>query len=354
MTEPSPTDLFLALTPDKVIRAVEAAGVLCNAVCYALNSFENRVYEVEREDRSRVVAKFYRPGRWSRAQILEEHGFLAELTEAEVPVCAALPFQDGGTLAQVENIAYGLFRRTGGRAPDELGDELAERLGRLVARIHNVGAAGRAEQRMRLTADAYARDDLMWLEEKGVIPARIERRYLDAAEAIAAIADARMRDADVHRIHGDLHAGNLLVRDGVLHVLDFDDMMVGPAAQDVWLLFSGRDAETRRLRALFLDGYEELRRFDHGSLRLVEPLRGLRMVHYAAWLGRRWHDPIFPRTFVHFGTEAYWDEQTKDLEDLLGVIRAEDGVAPAQVEKALTNKDYFWDLDDAPPRRPGS
>ena len=352
MTEPSPTDLFLSLTPDKVIRAVEAAGVLCNAVCYPLNSFENRVYEVEREDRSRVVAKFYRPGRWSRAQILEEHAFLAELEEAEIPVCAALVIEDGGTLAHVDHIAYGLFRRTGGRAPDELHDALAERLGRLVARIHNVGAAGRAEHRMRLTADAYARDDLMWLEDSRVIPPRLERRYLDAAEAIAAVSDARMRDADTHRIHGDLHAGNLLVRDELLHALDFDDMMVGPAVQDVWLLFSGRDPDTRRLRAIFLDAYEELRRFDHGSLRLVEPLRGLRMIHYAAWIARRWHDPIFPRTFVHFGTEAYWDEQAKDLEDLLAVIRAEDGVTPIEVAPALTNRDYFWDMDDTPPKRP--
>jgi Ser/Thr protein kinase RdoA (MazF antagonist) len=340
----APTDLFLSLTPHKVIEAVEAAGVLCNRVCYPLSSFENRVYEVEREDRSRVVAKFYRPGRWTRAQILEEHRFLADLVEAEIPVCATHPFPDGETLHQIDHIAYCLFERAGGRAPDELDESLAARLGRLVARVHNVGAAGRAEHRLRLTTDAYVREDLAWLEAKGVIPARLSKRYLTAANAIADAADAHLAGVETHRIHGDLHAANLLLRDGVLRVLDFDDMMVGPAVQDVWLLFPGRDAETSRLRTSFLDAYEELRDFDHGSLRLVEPLRGLRLIHYAAWLARRWHDPIFPRTFVHFGTEAYWDEQTNDLEDLLEVIRRGDGAAPP-ADDAAGDEKFFWDLD---------
>ncbi|MFT3766976.1 MAG: serine/threonine protein kinase [Minicystis sp.] len=341
-----PTDLFLSLTPHKVIEAVEAAGVLCNRVCYPLSSFENRVYEVEREDRSRVVAKFYRPGRWSEAQILEEHRFLADLVEAEIPVCATHPFPDGGTLRRIDHIAYCLFERAGGRAPDELNDELAARLGRLVARIHNVGAAREATHRLRLTTEAYVREDLRWLEAKKAIPARIERRYLTAASTIADLADAGLAGLDVHRIHGDLHAANLLLRDGVLRALDFDDMMVGPAVQDVWLLFPGRDAETRRLRDLFLDGYEELRAFDHGSLRMVEPLRGLRLIHYAAWLARRWHDPIFPRTFVHFGTEAYWDEQTRDLEELIEVIRAGDGGGPVRAdEKGEEEEKFFWDLN---------
>lgn len=332
MQPESPTDLFLSLTPHKVIEAVEAAGVPCNRVCYPLSSFENRVYEVEREDRSRVVAKFYRPERWTRAQILEEHRFLDELVEAEIPVCAARPFPEGGTLQQIDHIAYCLFDRAGGRVPDELDDELAARLGRLVARIHNVGAAGRAEHRVPLTADAYVRVDLAWLEARKVLPARLEKRYFAAAHALADIAERGLSGVDTHRIHGDLHAANLLLRDGVLRALDFDDMMVGPAVQDVWLLFPGRDAETRRLRDAFLDAYEDLREFDHGSLRLVEPLRGMRLIHYAAWLARRWHDPIFPRTFVHFGTEAYWNEQTRDLEDLLEVIRAADGAPRPPVD----------------------
>lgn len=340
----APTDLFLSLTPHKVIEAVEAAGVPCNRVCYPLSSFENRVYEVEREDRSRVVAKFYRPGRWSRAQILEEHRFLADLAEAEIPVCETSPFPDGETLQRIDHIEYCLFERAGGRAPDELDDELATRLGRLVARIHNAGAASPAEHRLRLTTEDYVRVDLAFLQERKIVPDRLQTRYFAAAASIVEIADERLAGVATHRIHGDLHASNLLLRDGLLRALDFDDMMVGPAVQDVWLLFPGRDAYTRRLRDMFLDGYEELREFDHRTLRLVEPLRGMRLIHYAAWIARRWHDPIFPRTFVQFGTDAYWDEQTRDLEELLDVIATESGAAPVRAEPEKEEK-YFWDMD---------
>jgi Ser/Thr protein kinase RdoA (MazF antagonist) len=340
----STTDLFLSLTPDKVIAAVEASGVLCTRLCYPLNSFENRVYEIECEDQSRVVAKFYRPGRWSPEQILEEHAFLADLVEAEVPVCPTQSFPGGDTLRRIDSIAYCLFQRSGGRAPDELNEELAARLGRLVARIHNAGAARAAEHRERLNGDVYVRKDLAWLQEHATIPDRLEKRYLQAAECIAAIADERLAGVATHRIHGDLHLGNLLMRDGLFHALDFDDMMVGPAVQDLWLLLPGRDLETLRLREVFLEAYEELRAFDRSTLRLIEPLRGMRMVHYAAWLAKRWHDPIFPRTFVHFGTEAYWEEHTRDLEDLLGVIRGESGATPVQQQEEPAEK-YFWDLD---------
>jgi len=343
--EDSTTDLFLSLTPDKVLAAVEASGLLCTGLCYPLNSFENRVYEIECEDQSRVVAKFYRPGRWSPEQILEEHAFLADLVEAEVPVCPTRSFPGGDTLRRIENIAYCLFQRSGGRAPDELNDELAARLGRLVARIHNAGAARIAEHRERLNGDVYVRKDLAWLREHATIPRRFEQRYLLAAEAIASITDERLAGVETHRIHGDLHLGNLLLRDGVFHALDFDDMMVGPAVQDLWLLLPGRDLETLRLREVFLEAYEEFRAFDRSTLRLIEPLRGMRMVHYAAWLAKRWHDPVFPRTFVHFGTEAYWEEHTRDLEELLEVIRTESGERAVVQEQEQPAEKYFWDMD---------
>ncbi|WP_437536076.1 serine/threonine protein kinase [Sorangium sp. So ce726] len=347
MSTTTPTDLFLSLTPHKVIEAVEAAGVPCNRVCYPLNSFENRVYEVEREDRTRVIAKFYRPGRWTREQILEEHRFLAELADAEIPVCPTRMFPDGETLKQIDHIPYCLFERMGGRAPDELGDELFVRLGRLAARIHNVGAASAAEHRVRLSADTYARDDLGWLVERKLIPATVERRYLTAARAVADAAEERLRGVDVHRIHGDLHPGNLLLRDGALRVLDFDDMVVGPAVQDLWLLLPGRDETARQQRELFIEGYEELRRFDRSTLGLIEPLRGLRMIHYAAWIARRWHDPIFPRTFPHFGTEAYWREETSSLEEVLQLTRDGDAGGPGggADEPPPSGGKYFWDLN---------
>jgi len=352
-----PTDLFLGLTPERVLAAVEAGGFRCRPLCYPLNSFENRVYEVELEDRTRRVAKFYRPGRWSREQILEEHTFLAECDADEIPVCPALLFPGGGTLREVDGIHYALFERKAGRAPDELDDAGAERLGMLVGRLHTVGARHGAPARVRIDGDSFVRHDLGYLEEHAVVPPATWPRYRDAARAIADLYDARSAGAATQRVHGDLHLGNVLLRDGALRVLDFDDMAVAPPVQDLWLALPGRDAATLRQRDLFLDGYERFRIFDHASLALIEPLRGLRLVHYAAWLARRWHDPIFPRTWPHFGTEEYWLRETEGLEEVLqeaagGVARGastagstdgEPGEGAAAEE--LTNKDYFWDWE---------
>jgi Ser/Thr protein kinase RdoA (MazF antagonist) len=345
------TDLFLTLTPERVLDAVEAAGVAVRPLCYPLNSFENRVYEVELEDRSRVVAKFYRPQRWSAARILEEHRFLAELDAAEIPVAPAKPFPSGSTLATIDGIHYSLFERKGGRAPDELTAPLAERLGMLVARLHLVGARRPDADRLRLTSDEYLRGELDWLERDRILPTRLAARFLGAARAIADAYDRASAGATFLRIHGDLHLGNLLERDGELRLLDFDDMMIGPAVQDLWLALSGRDAHTEGLRHRFLAGYERFRLFDPAELALVEPLRGLRMARYAAWLARRWHDPIFPRNWPHFGTEEGWERETIDLEEQAGLVaRLERGIAaderPAD-EEELSNRDYFWDWEES-------
>jgi Ser/Thr protein kinase RdoA (MazF antagonist) len=348
------TDLFLSLTPERVLAAVEAGGLECNPVCYPLNSFENRVYEVELADRSRVVAKFYRPGRWSEEQILEEHQFLDDLAAEEIPVCTMRPFPGGGTLRRIDGIFYCLSDRSGGRAPDELDEAAARRLGMLVGRMHNVGAQREATHRIRLTADTYVREDLDWLEEHEVLPRHLRDRYADAALAIAALADRRMEGVAVQRVHGDLHLGNILYRDGLLRVLDFDDMVIGPAVQDLWLALPGRDAFTLALRERFLEGYTQFRDFDRATLALVEPLRALRIVHYASWLARRWHDPAFPVAWPHFGTVEYWERETADLEEQLAVIRGEmtpEEAAAHPTEEAkeeeptLTNKDYFWDWE---------
>ncbi|MBV8201628.1 MAG: serine/threonine protein kinase [Acidobacteria bacterium] len=351
------TDLFLSLTPEKVLAAVEAAGLRCNPVCYPLNSFENRVYEVELEDRTRIVAKFYRPGRWSEEQILEEHQFLRELDEDEVPVCTVRPFPDGSTLRRIDHIHYSLSDRRGGRAPDELDAATASRLGMLVGRLHNVAARQPAVHRLALTADRFIRDDVEWLDAHGTLPRHLRNRYRDAALAIAGQIDgalAELAPRQIHRLHGDLHLGNVLLRDGLLNVLDFDDMVTGPAVQDVWLALPGRDAWALGLRERFLEGYEQFRAFDRSTLRLIEPLRALRVIHYAAWLARRWHDPAFPAAWPHFGTSDYWERETADLEEQLAVVRGElappaaPGSAEAEerpAEEALTNRDYFWDWE---------
>ncbi|RMH21691.1 MAG: serine/threonine protein kinase [Acidobacteria bacterium] len=350
------SDLFFRLTPEKVLAAVEAAGLEVTGVCYPLNSFENRVYEVELVDKSRVVAKFYRPGRWRPEQILEEHAFLAELAAEEIPVCNVRPFPDGSTLKRIEGIYYSLSDRQGGRAPDELDDALARRLGMFVARMHNVAVRRPAAEvdRPPLDAERYVRAPLAFLLERRVIPAHLAGRYAAAAEAIAAIAEQRMAAVAVHRIHADLHLGNVLLRDGLLRVLDFDDMAIGPAVQDLWLAIPGRDGDSLRRRRRMIEGYEELRLFDHSTLNLIEPLRGLRLVRYAGWLARRWDDPAFKAGWPHFGTGDYWRQETEDLEQQLAVIRDEappstdgtpNGAAARADEPELTNKDFFWDWE---------
>ena len=347
------TDLFLSLTPDKVLEAVEAAGLRCSPVCYPLNSFENRVYEVELDDGRRVVGKFYRPARWTEAQILDEHAFTAELEAAEIPVCPVLEFPGGGTLRQIDHIHYCLFDRRGGRAPDEVNEERAARLGMLAARMHNVGAMARSEHRLEMNSSNFIHANLRWLESEGTLPPEIAARYMAASERIAMAVDAGLQGVETHRIHGDFHLGNVIERDGLLNVLDFDDFVTGPAVQDLWLVLPGRDPHTRRMREVFIEAYGQLRAFDRRSLALIEPLRGLRQIHYSAWLARRWHDPVFPVTWPHFGTINYWMDATTDLEEIVGLIEKGDVAAPwdapeapPEEEEELTNADFFWDWEE--------
>lgn len=311
------SDLFFGLTPDWVIRAVEAAGFEPTGHTLALHCLENRVYSLRLEDGSYVVAKFYRPERWSKEAILEEHHFLFELKEAEIPVVAPIVFEDGQSLHDVEGISYAVWPRVGGRSPDELSDQQVEILGRLLARIHHVGAVRPAKHRRTLDAGSYAREPLAFLLAKGFLPPRIAPRYRAVVEKIAKLYEGRVRGVPLHRIHGDCHLGNLLFgREGWFFV-DFDDFVTGPAVQDIWLLVPGRDEEAARQRELFIEAYQQFRPFDPLWLTLVEPLRAFRYIHYAAWIARRWHDPAFPGVFPHFNTEQYWERETIDLEEQL-------------------------------------
>ena len=344
------SEFFFRLTPDWVLRAVEAGGLRPTGHCTALNSLENRVYDLRLTDDSHVVAKFYRPGRWSREAILEEHAFLEGLREAEIPVCAPLRFDDGETLHEVEGILYAVWPRTGGRPPDELGDEEIAILGRLLARIHNVGAVRETTHRPQLSAEVYAHKPLSLLEQQGLLPQAYARRYRDAVLELASIYDECSLGIPTHRIHGDCHVGNLLRGNDGWFFVDFDDFVTGPAVQDVWMLLPGRDHEAARQRERLIDAYRQFRDFETPWLRLVEPLRALRFIHYAGWIARRWQDPAFPPTFPHFGTDAYWEKETRDLESQLRLIAGTYDAkrdAPKSNEDAaqeLTNKDFFWDL----------
>ena len=310
-------DLFLGLTPEWVIQAVEFGGFLPTGHCLALHCLENRVYDLKLEDDSHIVVKFYRPGRWSKACIEEEHAFLHELRDVEIPVCAPYRFEDGSSVHEVEGIYYAVWPRTGGRSPSELNDEQAEILGRLIARIHNVGACQPAVHRLHLDAKTYAEDPLSFLLENDFIPTPWAARYADVVGRIAETYNARTQGVPVHRIHGDCHLANLLNRGEGWFFLDFDDFLVGPAVQDLWLLVPGRDSEAIHTREVMVEAYRQFRPFEGAWLDLVELLRALRIIHYSAWIAKRWHDPSFPRSFPQFCTEAYWQAETIALEESL-------------------------------------
>jgi len=325
-------ETFFALTPDRILEAVESQGLRTTGRCVALNSLENRVYDVELEPRDdapgeRVVMKFYRPGRWSRETILDEHIFLAELAAQGLPVVPPLDLTgqgDGVTLRETQGIWYAGFPRRRGRPPEEMDDDTLRRVGRLLAGIHNVGARGPAAHRPHMSPRRALVESAGELAARKLLPAGVEARYLAAARALAELAEPWFSAAASIRLHGDCHLGNLLVGvDGIVFV-DFDDMQTGPPVQDVWLLTPGRDEEALRQRDVLLEGYAELRTFDRATLRLVEVMRAMRFVAYSAWIARRWDDPSFPRAFPDFPTERYWVDELGMLEEQLELVRGRD------------------------------
>jgi Ser/Thr protein kinase RdoA (MazF antagonist) len=317
-------ETFFSLTPERILESVERQGLGTTGRCIALNSLENRVYDVELdgEEAMRVVMKFYRPGRWSREAILEEHQFLTELAGEGIPVVPPMDLGGGGTLGEIEGIFYAGFPRRRGRPPDELSDEVLRRLGRFVAAIHNVGARADAKHRLRVDPDRMLVAASNELASRNLMPPTVQERYLSAALRIAELVRPAFREAACIRLHGDLHLGNLLMAVDDVGFVDFDDMMVGPPVQDLWLLTPGRDDHTERQRDVFLEGYTELREFDRKTLSLIEALRAMRVVHYSAWIARRWNDPGFPRVFPAFLSERYWVEELRVLEEQVEYVEA--------------------------------
>lgn len=316
---------FFSLTPDHVLEAVERSGNPTTGLCYPLNSLENRVYEVELEDRTRVITKFYRPGRWGRDTILDEHRLLAALVDIEIPACAPIPFADGSTLHQTASgISFTLFPKVGGRAPEELTIQEYEQLGRLLGRIHNASAALDLQHRPMITPESYGTRCLSVILDKGTMSDGVKARYQDAVSQLVSIGQQRFQDKELMVIHGDCHKGNLLRGPEGWFFLDFDDMGQGPPAQDLWLLLPARREESKQEIEALVTGYEQFRAFDHSSLRLIELLRGLRYVRYAAWITSRWDDPSFKRAFDTFGDDRYWEQQTADIYEQISVLQVED------------------------------
>lgn len=311
---------FNELSPEKVLDAVEAGGNRCSGRFLVLNSYENRVYQLELEDETWVVGKFYRPGRWSRESIMDEHRFLAELAELEIPAVGPVDLRPGETIGEVNGIMYSLYPRVGGRTPQELTDEQVEVLGRMIARIHNVGASGEAAHRIRLNPEIYGRKNLELLLELDVIPEETREHYVTTVEALLTRIEPLFLNVPMHRIHGDCHLGNLLWTPAGPVFLDFDDMVIGPAVQDVWMMVPSADEDGQRQRRLLIEAYRQFRDFADEWLNLVEPLRALRFIHYSTWIARRWYDPFFKRTFSHFGTLQYWQKEVQDLREQIARI----------------------------------
>jgi Ser/Thr protein kinase RdoA (MazF antagonist) len=304
---------FFSLTPDRVLAAVEVGGLRCTGRCLPLRAFENRVYEVELEDERRLVVKFYRPGRWSRETILDEHAFLADLAAAEVPAVAPLDLGTGSTLGEIEGILYAVFPKVRGRSLDELDAEGRRRIGRTIGRLHAVGASREAPHRPRLDVRRYIREPLEVVLGGKFIPEGLAPRYREVALRIADVVAAPLAAARAQRIHGDLHWGNILwASDGPI-LVDFDDCLVGPPVQDLWLLARGDSEDARKERLDLLEGYELFREFDRSTLSLCEPLRALRIVYMSGWIARRWDDPSFPQAFPMFRNHNYWNQEYEEL-----------------------------------------
>lgn len=324
---------YAHLTPDLVMDALAAIGLYGDGRLMALGSYENRVYQVHLEDGTRVVAKFYRPGRWSEAQILEEHAFSSELTAAEVPAVAPLVVE-GRTLHTHAGFAFSVSPWRGGRTPDLEDFETLEWIGRFLARIHTVGAARPFVHRPALDARSFATEPREALLQAEAIPLDQQSAWATACAEAIALIEAKMAGTGgaapyaVLRLHGDCHPGNVLwtpadLPDGGPHFVDLDDARMGPAVQDLWMLLSGeRRQRTQQLSAL-LDGYEQFRDFDRRELALIEPLRTLRLIHYSAWLARRWSDPIFPINFPWFGSSDYWRGQVDMLREQIEAMQEE-------------------------------
>jgi Ser/Thr protein kinase RdoA (MazF antagonist) len=331
---------YAGLHPDLVLDALDGVGLRGDGRLIQLNSYENRVFQVFLEDGRTVVTKFYRPGRWSNEQIGEEHTFTAELAAREIPVAApwTLTLDEQSphasrvrlltpSLAQVQlgqdSFRFSVTPRLAGRAPELEDPATLEWLGRFIGRIHAVGALRPFEHRLTLDLASFGTGPRDWLLSQDLIPPECIHGWRDTTSAVLAAVERAFDDGPAPRmlrLHGDCHLGNVLWTDDGPHFVDLDDAVMGPAGQDLWMLLSGERGERTRQLSAVLEGYDAFMDFDRRELRLIEPLRSLRIIHHSAWIARRWSDPAFPVAFPWFASPAYWAEQTTRLREQLEVM----------------------------------
>lgn len=319
MNKNSSNTPYYRLDPDTVIKSIESTGLFCDGRLLALNSYENRVYQVGLEEATPVIAKFYRPGRWSDEQILEEHQFSLEIAEAEVPLIPPMVLAEQ-TLHHHDGFRFALFERRGGHAPELDKKETRQWIGRFMGRLHAVGASHAFVHRPALTPDRFGRESIETILKDNWLPAHIENAFATLAQDLMIAIEAcysRSGSFQNIRLHGDCHPGNILWREGPFFV-DLDDCQSGPAIQDLWMLLSGEPEEMAVQMQDILEGYQEFYHFNHMELQLIEALRTLRMLHHSAWLARRWEDPAFPIAFPWFGEPRYWEDLILGLREQLG------------------------------------
>ncbi len=313
---------YSALTPDCALDALDSAGFKADGRLLALNSYENRVYQMGVEDGQPVVVKFYRPGRWSDAAILEEHAYTAELAAREIPVVAPLSL-NGVTLHTHAGFRFAVYPRQGGRMPEFDRADALQWMGRFLGRIHAVGATAKFVHRPTLDPETFGTASRDFLRQGDWLPRDLKPAWDSVVEhALQSVAHCYDRAGSVRsiRLHGDCHAGNVLWTEAGPHFVDFDDARMGPAVQDLWMLLSGEREQQQAQLDKILAGYEDFMEFDPRELHLVEALRTLRLIHYAAWLARRWDDPAFPAAFPWFNTQQYWQARILELREQIALM----------------------------------
>ena len=315
---------YYRLDPEELIKVVESIGLLCDGRLLALNSYENRVYQVGIEDTAPLITKVYRPGRWTDEQILEEHTFAIEISDVEIPLIPPMVI-NGQTLHEHNGFRFAMFERRGGHAPELDQKSTLVWLGRFLGRMHAVGANTAFHSRPALTINSFGHEPVKELLEGGWLPPHLESAFTSLADDLLISIEAAFERAGSFskiRLHGDCHPGNILWRDGPLFV-DLDDCRSGPAVQDLWMLLSGESYEMAEQMKDVLEGYTQFHDFNRRELNLIEALRTLRMLHHAAWLAKRWQDPAFPIAFPWFGEPRYWEDLVLSLREQLGRMHEE-------------------------------
>jgi Ser/Thr protein kinase RdoA (MazF antagonist) len=307
-------DNFLQILPEVIFDAAEILGGRSTGRFSALHALENRVYDIEMEEGPHVIVKFYRPGRWSRATIQAEHDFLRALEESEIPVVCPLTDKAGRSVFEINNVMFTLFPKRPGRLEPELNKEQLTRLGRFMARLHGVGASIKDAPRLRLDPPTYGREPLQFLRDGKFIPLELASRYQAIVTQICDAITPRFEGVQYVLLHGDCHSGNILWNRDDPYFIDFDDMLYAPPVQDIWMLTGADDEYGKEQRRILLEAYEQIRTFDMTTMQLIEPLRALRMIHFSAWIARRWEDSAFKASFPDFGSERYWQEQIEALD----------------------------------------